>query len=64
MATREELVEAGLDPEVFLQYSKDWYDGSIRGMDAELGRLVERLRAQGLAERSLVAFYADHGEST
>jgi arylsulfatase A-like enzyme len=62
MATREELIKAGLDPEAFLQYSKDWYDGSIRGMDAELGRLVERLRELGLAERVVVAFYSDHGE--
>ena len=62
MATREELVKAGLDPEAFIRFSKDWYDGSIRGMDAELGRLVERLRERGLADRSLIAFYADHGE--
>jgi arylsulfatase A-like enzyme len=62
MATREELLKAGLDPEAFLRYSKDWYDGSIRGMDAELGRLVERLSDLGLAERTLIAFYADHGE--
>lgn len=62
MATREELLAAGLDPESFIRYSKDWYDGSIRGMDAELGRLVERLSDLGLAERTVIAFYADHGE--
>jgi arylsulfatase A-like enzyme len=62
MATRAELIEAGIDPDWFLQYSKDWYDGSIRGMDAELGRLVEALQALGLRERSLLAFFADHGE--
>ena len=62
MATRDELVKAGLDPEAFLRYSKDWYDGSIRGMDTEIARLVERLDSLGLRERSVVAFYADHGE--
>ena len=40
MATRDELLKAGLDPEKFLQHSKDWYDGSIRGMDDEIARLV------------------------
>jgi arylsulfatase A-like enzyme len=62
MATREELVRSGLDPEAYIRYSKDWYDGAIRGMDTEIGRLVERLRDLGLGERSLIAFYADHGE--
>jgi choline-sulfatase len=62
MATREELVQAGVDPDAYLQYSKDWYDGSIRGMDTEIGRLVERLRELGLGERTVLAFYADHGE--
>lgn len=31
-------------------------------MDAEIGRLVERLRALGLDRRTVVAFTADHGE--
>ncbi|HUG52875.1 MAG TPA: sulfatase [Vicinamibacteria bacterium] len=62
MATREELRAAGLDPEAFIRYSKDWYDGSIRGMDTEIGRLVERLEGLGLRESSLIAFYSDHGE--
>ena len=62
MATRDELAQAGLDPERFLQYSKDWYDGSIRGMDDEIGRLVERLGGLGEDGRSVIAFYADHGE--
>lgn len=62
MATRAELVAGGVDPEAFIRYSRDWYDGSIRGMDREIGRLVERLHDFGLSERSLIAFYADHGE--
>jgi arylsulfatase A-like enzyme len=31
-------------------------------MDTELSRLVERIEDFGLRERSLLAFYADHGE--
>jgi arylsulfatase A-like enzyme len=62
MATRDELLEAGLDPEAFIRFSKDWYDGSIRGMDAEIARLVERMQELGLKDRSLIAFFADHGE--
>ena len=62
MATREELVKAGLDPEAFLRYSKDWYDGSIRGMDTEIARLVERLQELGMSDRAVLAFFADHGE--
>ena len=62
MATRDELVKAGLDPEAFIRFSKDWYDGSIRGMDTELARLVERLQELGMTGGSVIAFYADHGE--
>jgi arylsulfatase A-like enzyme len=62
MATREEMAKAGIDPAWFLQYSKDWYDGSIRGMDDEIARLTERLRELGQEDRSVIAFYADHGE--
>jgi arylsulfatase A-like enzyme len=62
MPTRDELVKAGLDPEAFIRFSKDWYDGSIRGMDTELARLVERLQELGMTGGSVLAFYADHGE--
>jgi arylsulfatase A-like enzyme len=59
---REDYAAAGLDPEPFLAYERAWYDGSIRGMDAEIGRLVERLHELRLDEDTLVAFVADHGE--
>jgi arylsulfatase A-like enzyme len=62
MPTRDELVRAGVDPERFIAYEKDAYDGSIRLMDAELGRLRERLGELGLDRRTLIAFLADHGE--
>jgi arylsulfatase A-like enzyme len=62
MPSRDELVRAGVDPERFIAYEKDGYDGSIRSMDAELGRLRERLGELGLDRRTLIAFLADHGE--
>jgi arylsulfatase A-like enzyme len=62
MATREELVKAGLDPAAYIRFSKDWYDGSILAMDTEIARLVQRLDERGLGGRSLLALYADHGE--
>jgi hypothetical protein len=40
MPTRDELAKAGFDPEAYAAYDRDWYDGSIRGMDAEIGRLL------------------------
>ncbi len=58
----EELAEAGVDAESFVRHEKDWYDGSIRGMDTELGRLVAHLESSGLAESTLLAFVSDHGE--
>ena len=39
------------------------YDGEIAFADSEIGRLLARLRSLGLAERTLVVFAADHGES-
>ena len=62
MPTKSEVVAAGLDPDVWLRSWRDWYDGSIRGMDAEIGRVVERLRVLGLDRDTIVVFTADHGE--
>ena len=62
MPTRDELVQAKFDPDAYADHDRGWYDGSIRAMDAEIGRLVERLRALGLDRRTVVAFTADHGE--
>lgn len=42
---------------------RDRYDGEIRGVDAALRRLFERLEAEGQLENTLVILTADHGES-
>ena len=62
MPNREELLKAGIDPTAYIDHERDWYDGSIRGMDVELGRLFERLRTLGLDKKTLVVFTSDHGE--
>jgi arylsulfatase A-like enzyme len=62
MPTRAELVKAGLDADAYTAFNEGWYDGSIRGMDAEIGRLMERLDALGLTQKTLIVFTADHGE--
>ncbi|MHC4705989.1 MAG: sulfatase family protein [Planctomycetota bacterium] len=60
--TLKKLKEAGIDLDEFFSLSKDWYDGSIRAMDAEIGRLFERLEELGLDDKTLVIFISDHGE--
>ena len=62
MPDRAELVEAGIDPGAYTAFNEGWYDGSIRAMDAEIGRLMEQLRALGLADKTLLVFTGDHGE--
>ena len=62
MPTRAEIEKAGVDPEQYVRYDEGWYDGTIRGMDAEIGRLLERIRQIGLEGKVQIAFIADHGE--
>lgn len=62
MPSRDDLVAAGFDPEKYVDYDRGWYDGSIRAMDVEIGRLLERLRELGLDDETLVVFLSDHGE--
>ena len=62
MPNRAELVKAGIDPDQFIGRDIDWYDGSIRAMDAEVNRLLERLDSLGLDDKTLFAFVSDHGE--
>lgn len=59
---QEDLETSGIDPDVFVAHELDWYDGSIRGMDAEIARLMEGLEERGVAGDTLFAFISDHGE--
>lgn len=39
------------------------YDGSLRYVDAQIGRLVQRLEEKGLWDEVIFVFVADHGQS-
>ncbi|NQW04638.1 MAG: sulfatase-like hydrolase/transferase [Acidobacteria bacterium] len=45
------------------EFSTSPYDGEIAFTDAQVGRLLEALRASGHISRTVVAALADHGES-
>lgn len=60
--TLADLERTGVDPEWWREHREGWYDGSIRGLDAEMLRMVDRLDHLGLTERVVVAFVSDHGE--
>ena len=53
------LADGGVD----VARVRDLYDGEIRYVDRELGRLFDALRAADLLDRTLVVVTADHGES-
>jgi arylsulfatase A-like enzyme len=62
MPTAAEIAAAGFDPKAYVACEENWYDGAIRGMDTELGRLFDEVRGLGLEGKLLVVFTADHGE--
>ncbi len=45
------------------QFAGRLYDGEIAWMDAQLGRLLDHLRAEGHVDDTIVVATADHGES-
>lgn len=62
LPSKAELQDAGMDWREFVEPELDWYDGSIRGLDVEIGRLIETLRNADLENRTVLAFTSDHGE--
>jgi arylsulfatase A-like enzyme len=62
MPTAAELAAAEVDPDLFVDTEHDWYDASIRGMDAEIARVLERLEQLGIDDETLIVFMSDHGE--
>lgn len=62
MPTKKELAAAEIDAKRYVSQEIGWYDGSIRALDAELGRLLERLDELHLNDNTLIALVSDHGE--
>ncbi|UCF36114.1 MAG: sulfatase, partial [Acidobacteriota bacterium] len=62
LPSRAELEKAGIDPAEYVRSQHGWYDGSIRGMDDEIARVLEALEGLGLRDDTLIAFLSDHGE--
>jgi arylsulfatase A-like enzyme len=48
--------------EADVQHLLDLYDGEIRYVDDELGRVLDHLKARGLDRSTLLAVVSDHGE--
>ncbi len=61
MPRREELDQAGLDPDEFVGIEVNGLDGSIKGMDDQFAALMQRLDELGLRDKVLIALVADHG---
>src|SRR4029077_15771056 len=47
-----------------LKYPRNLYAAFLSTMDERIGRLMEKLDALGLRERTIVIFQSDHGHST
>jgi choline-sulfatase len=50
-------------PKEFLPPGRTPYDGEIAYADAQLGRLLDRLHAAGLMDRTMIMVAGDHGEA-
>lgn len=46
-----------------IDYIVDLYDDSIRSMDYNFGKLIEKLKELGIFDRTVFIFVADHGEA-
>jgi len=44
------------------RYISDYYDAEVAEVDAAIGELLEALRESGQWERTIIVFFADHGE--
>ncbi|UCF36726.1 MAG: sulfatase [Acidobacteriota bacterium] len=62
LPSSDELQKAGIEQEPFVRAQHDLYDGSIKGMDDEIARVLEALEQFGIRNDTMIAFLSDHGE--
>lgn len=60
-AFRARLATIGVEPTVFFTLQRDLYDETMAHQDHQLGELVERLKATGEWENTLLIVSSDHG---
>jgi arylsulfatase A-like enzyme len=60
-AFRARLATIGVDPTVFFTLQRDLYDETMAHQDHQLDELVERLKATGEWENTLLIISSDHG---
>jgi choline-sulfatase len=53
----------GADPEMGMRRQILLYDGCIRYVDTEIGRIIAALNAAGIREQTVVVVTADHGDA-
>jgi arylsulfatase A-like enzyme len=58
---QEELAEAGIPPAELYGTMRDVHDEAMAHQDHQIGRLVERLKATGEWERTILVIASDHG---
>lgn len=61
-ASSELFDKAGVDRQAYFDAVRGAYDEALAHNDLQLGRLVERLKAQGEWEHTLLIVTADHGD--
>jgi arylsulfatase A-like enzyme len=62
VVSRAGAKKAGVDPETYHRQSVERYDGEIAFNDANLEKLIGKLRELGVLDNTLVIVVSDHGE--
>ena len=60
--TRAEMTANGIDPEIYIRSAMMRYDAEIAHNDRSIEQLLEKLKATGALENTLVVIASDHGE--
>ncbi|MHC4937372.1 MAG: sulfatase family protein [Planctomycetota bacterium] len=61
----DDMIQRGFDHDLTpeeTQHLKNLYDGCVTEFDAQVGALVDALKELGIAEKTIVGVWADHGD--